>query len=135
MMAAYTGIAGWRSGESPSIEEADMLTSHKPHHHIHINPLPLIVLGVLILAVLAVVVSLEAPVNTIDRDKLTRDTRPRFPSISAPDNVGSDYYERHRLEIGVAAQTVGVDYFMRHPELTVTRQPDTTDYYFRLIHP
>ena len=45
---------------------------------------------------------------------------------------GSDWYQRHRGELGIVRSADTTDYFFRHPELqTASRAVDLTDYYFR----
>lgn len=45
---------------------------------------------------------------------------------------GSDWYQRHRDELGILRSADTTDYFFRHPELRAARGPvDLTDYYFR----
>ena len=55
-------------------------------------------------------------------------------SSSGPTTLseGSDWYQRHRGELGIVRSADTSDYFFRHPELQAAGRPvDLTDYYFR----
>ena len=55
-------------------------------------------------------------------------------SSSGPSTAtqGSDWYQRHRGELGIVRSADTTDYFFRHPELRAANgSVDLTDYYFR----
>jgi preprotein translocase subunit Sec61beta len=69
MAAIYTVNADWQADRFKPIEETTMITSHRPHHQPHINPVLLITLGMVIIVLFAVITSVEAPVTTLGSEQ------------------------------------------------------------------
>lgn len=54
-----------------------------------------------------------------------------FTNLPKNSETYQDYAQRHWGEFGASHAPDSTDYFLRHPELHMSRTADATDYFFR----
>jgi len=95
MEAIYSVDADWYADKVKPIEDANVITSHRPHQQSHINPMPLIALGVVIIVVFGVF-AIDPMINGISKIEPGVEPALKFVHPAVPANAFPAYRQSER---------------------------------------